>query len=218
MKIDAKVDVLGLVEQTTKSQKNLVFSVEQGLNRTAAMIQAEQQEAVKKQFLIRSQKTRDFLVRRVAVHKPRASVREGRLWTEVAVNAQARNLLLADFEDGGERKPFKGKDSVAVPLTGGARQMKSDPVADRFLFRNMKLKAKKTAQGKKVYTGAGGFFQTAKGVFQRSGTAVKMLWAFARGVKIPKKLGWRKRSQDVANKWLSENITQAFLKSGKRKP
>lgn len=68
MRINTQIDVLGLVDQTAKAQKNLVYSTVQGINRTAEMIQAAQRKALEKDLTLRDKK--DFLLRRVAVLKP----------------------------------------------------------------------------------------------------------------------------------------------------
>lgn len=220
MRINTKIDVLPLVDKTLKAQKNLAFSTVQGINATARQIQAAQQQALQQNFTLRSKK--DFLTRRIAVVKPWASVQQGRLFSEVAVNAATNGrspLLLGGFEDGDERKPAKGK-LIAQPVTGNsARPSFKDPVAQQFTFQAMKLKAKLVG-GKKVYRGQSDTYTVAGvGVFRRTSKSdSELLYHFATRQRLQKKLGWERRAKDIADKWLSENITQAFLRSMPKKP
>lgn len=159
MRINTQIDVLGLVDQTAKTQKNLVYSTVQGINRTAQMIQHAQQQALAKDFTLRTLQTKDFLTRRVAVIRPFASVNQGRLYAEVSMNPRAaRPVLLPGFESGEQRQPARGK-LIAAPVVGGpARPSFNNPVKDQFMFKNLRLRAKKTAGGR-VFRGQEGTYQ-----------------------------------------------------------
>lgn len=217
MRIDAKIDVLGLVDKTTKAQKNLAYSVAQGINAPARKIQDAQRDRLRERFTLRTARTKQFLERAAAVIKPWASVNQGRLFAEVAVG-QRQRLLLADYEDGAERKPFKGR-LIAQPVAGGpARKNFAAPVSPSFTFAQLKLRAQQTREsGATQYKGRQRTF-TIPGVevFQRTGRErgdIELVYAFAEKQRLPAKLGWQKTARDVADRWLSESITQAFLKS-----
>lgn len=215
MQITTQIDVLGLVDQTAKAQKNLVYSAVQGINRTAQMIQDAQRKALEKDFTLRTPQSKDFLTRRVAVIRPFASVNQGRLYADVSMNSKAaRPVLLPGFESGEQRKPARGK-LIAAPVVGGpARPNFNDPVKDQFMFKNLRLRAKKTAGGR-VFTGQSGTYSVPKvGVFRRLGSGnSELVYAFVQRQKLPAKLGWQQRAQAVADRWLSENITQAFMRT-----
>lgn len=218
MKINATIDVLGLVDKTYKAQKNLAYSTAQGINATAKRIQEAQRQQLDKKFTLRTAQTRQFMERQAAVIKPFASVRQGRLFAEVAVG-QRPKLLLGGFEDGAKREPAKGS-VIAQPVVGGpARPTFAQPVQKAFTFQGIALKAvrAKGAQGGKQYKGRQSTFTIAGvGVFQRIGRerdAIKMVYRYDKEQTLPAKLNWMKTAQDVANRWLSESITQAFLKS-----
>lgn len=76
MLIETKLE--GLAEKTDKARKNLAYSVVQGINATAHKIHDAQ----------------------ASVIKPWASIGQGRLFAEVAVD-QRQRLLLAGYEDRG---------------------------------------------------------------------------------------------------------------------
>lgn len=101
-------------------------------------------------------------------------------------------LLTTEFEDGGKRKPFKGR-LIEKPVSGNAaRPSWSDPIAKALTFAQMKLHPVKTPAGGVRYIGRQNTY-TVKGVgvFQRTDKQdSKLIWAFAAKQKIPKKLGW----------------------------
>ncbi|OYD52455.1 hypothetical protein CGK74_18020 [Thauera propionica] len=215
MQLNAQLDILPLVEQTTKAQRNLAYSAVQGINATAKQIQDAQREQLNKRFTLRTGRTKQFLERQAAVIKPWASVPQGRLYAEVAVG-QRQNLLLSGFERGDEREPVRGK-LIAQPVTGNAaRPSFGAQVAKQFTFTAMRLKAQQTAGGKQFKGRAGTFTIEGVGVFLRTGKKardVELLYAYARKQTLPRKLGWLSTGRGVADRWLSENITQAFLRS-----
>lgn len=220
MKITPKLDVLGLVDKTYKAQKNLAYSVAQGINATAKQIQEAQRENLEKGFVLRSSKTKQFLERQAAIIKPFASVKQGRLFAEVAVG-QRPKLLLAGYESGDKRPPMRGS-VIAQPVVGGpARPTFQQPIAKAFTFQGMALKAVRNT-GTKQYVGRHNTFTIAgRGVFQRIGAgkdAIKMVYRYDKSQKLPAKLHWMKTAQDVANKWLDESIRLAFTSKKPQKP
>ena len=215
MKIDANVDIARLLDKTLKAQKNLAYSVVQGINATAKQIQQEARDRLNKRFTLRTPQTKQFLERQSAVIKPFASVGQGRLYAEVSVGRRPK-LLLAGYEEGDKREPFRGS-VIAQPVTGNsARKNFREPVDKQFTFRSLALKAK-TVGGEKRYTGRLGTFTIAGvGVFRRLGrgrNGAELLYHYAKMQKLPKKLGWRQAAQGTASRWLDENISRAFLRS-----
>lgn len=216
MRIDAKLDVAKLVDKSAKAQKNLAYSVVQGLNATARQIQDAQRDALRKTFTLRTENTQRFLTRQIAIIKPFASVPAGRLYTEISVGERSK-LLLSGYERGEDRPAFKGR-MIAQPVTGNAaRPSFSRPIAQNFTFRAMALKAKRTRAGAQQMKGKNRTYTIGGvGVFLRTGRGEEgseMIYAFRDKQQLPKRLGWLKRARDIADKWLNENVTQAFLRS-----
>lgn len=219
MKITANINVLGLIAQTAQAKKHLVFSVEQGINATALQIQEAERAELRARFTLRvgGQKL-DYLNKQAAIIKPFASVKRGTMYAEIALGGKKKGILLGGYETGEERRPFKGK-MVAQPVVGGpARPNFANPVAQQFTFQGMKLKATK-AKGKNAQPGDDlkgknrTFTIPGLGVFARIGSGrrdLKMVYHYAKHQKLPAKLGWMKTAQDVAAKFLDDNIRIAF--------
>lgn len=107
---------------------------------------------------------------------------------------------------------------IAQPVTGNAaRPSFSHPIAQNFTFRAMSLKAKRTRSGAKQIKGKNRTYTVGGvGVFLRTGrgeAGSELIYAFREKQQLPKRLGWLKRSRSIADQWLNENVTQAFLRS-----
>lgn len=212
MLVNVSIDTLGVIEQTEKAQKHLAYSVAQGINATARRIQDAQKKNLEDNFTLRAN-TKAFMLRQAAIIKPFASVKQGRLYAEVSVGQRSK-LLLGGYESGAERKPFKGH-MIAQPVVGGpARPTFQSKVPEAFTFKGMALKAQK---GKQTLVGRNGTYSVRGiGVFQRTGRSrddVKLVYAFAREQRLPAKLRWQVTARDIANKWLNEYVTQAYMRS-----
>ena len=124
MKIDLNMDAKALEQRMDLTAKNLAYASVNAINKTALQVQEQAKANVKSRFTLRQP---DFVLRQAAIIKPFASVGQDRPYAEVQVGQKPR-LLLADFEKGGQRAPFIGKN-VAVPITGSpARPSFSAPV------------------------------------------------------------------------------------------
>ena len=124
MKIDLNIDAKQLEERFGLTAKNLAYATVNAVNKTALQVQQQAQQNVKSRFTLRKP---DFILRQAAIIKPFASVGQNRAYAEIQVGQKER-LLLSDFEKGGQRAPFIGKN-VAVPITGSpARPGFSSPV------------------------------------------------------------------------------------------
>lgn len=232
MIIRTNIDVLPLVNATIQAQRNLVYSTVQGINATAKAIQDAQRARLDSEFVFRSGPRRDFISKQIAVIKPFASVNKGVLYAEIAIGDKKR-LLLSRFEAGGERPAFVGS-KVAVPVVGSeARPTFGSIIPNQFMFKNLKLRA--TAASRRATRRAGGrnavgsslmqfvgtngqptFLVKGVGVFLRTGSMrrdVELLYAFHANEQLKPKLQWLQTARNVADQWLSENITRAFLRS-----
>lgn len=215
MLIQTKIDVSGLTDKSYKAQKNLVYSAVQGINFTAKKIQQAQRENLRDKLILRTAQTQSFLERNVAVIRPFASVPQGRLYAEVAI-AERKKLLLSGLETGAERKPVKGS-LIPRPVAGSpARPTKAASVPEQFTFRRMALKAvcskNKDAAGDVQYKGKQRTFSIKNvGIFQRTGAdELKLLYDYEKQQTLPKRLSWMRTARDVAERWLSSSIKQAF--------
>jgi len=194
VKIDLNMDAKALEQRMELTAKNLAYASVNAVNKTALQVQEQAKQNVKSRFTLRQP---DFILRQAAIIKPFASVGQGRPYAEVSVGQKER-LLLSEFETGGQREPFVGKN-VAVPITGSpARPGFSAPVtgslritalglqpalstAQKQQRRSIKGKtASETRSLRKNFTSAAGAGQVWKGrertymipgvgIFQRTG-------------------------------------------------
>lgn len=157
MQLTIDVDQKQLLLRMRKGEKRLAYAVVNAVNATSKRVQQAEFQHMRLRFQIR--KDRFFFGSSgrpggvAARIKPFASVKQGRPFSEVFI-AQApssgsqRRLLLPFFEEGGEKKPSKGADRVAIPISGRARPQWTGPVAKEYTFAGMKLEAHR--QGKRV--------------------------------------------------------------------
>lgn len=113
MNITITIDTSLLTKNTDLTLKQLAYAGVNAVNNTVRLVQRQMQDSVKSKFTIRQG---DFILRQAAIIKPFASVGQARPYAVIAVGQRDR-LLLSEFEDGGVRQPFVGKN-VAVPITG----------------------------------------------------------------------------------------------------
>lgn len=119
MQLNVQFDSKYLEARTLKEQKRLAYNTAQALNNAAKSIQADVRAEMAKDFHLRnaSKSGKQWLLQRIKVKF--ASVRKGVMAAEVYVDQKPR-LLLGQFETGGERLPFVGKN-IAVPNPEQAR-------------------------------------------------------------------------------------------------
>lgn len=124
MKITIAIDTSLLTKNTDLTLRQLAYAGVNAVNNTVRLVQKQMQSSVKSKFTIRQG---DFVLRQAAIIKPFASVGQARPFAVISVGQRDR-LLLPQFETGGQRQPFVGKN-VAVPITGNpARPGFSSPV------------------------------------------------------------------------------------------
>jgi hypothetical protein len=146
MQINVAFDLSLLDKTRQRYEKNLAYSVAQALNDTALDAQKRIRESMAAKFHLRKQ---DFMFRAIKMFAF-AKVGADRPYAELGIDNKPR-LLLALFQSGGERKPFKGQ-SVAVPITGNAaRPGISDSVTPAFTFQALGfVRGPVTQAGKEV--------------------------------------------------------------------
>lgn len=228
MNIRLQIDVSVLEDRFRSPEKKIAYAVANAINKTAKLAQRAIQLHAGDIFKIRRP---DFIKRQVAILKPFASASQGRPFAEIAVGQKPR-LLLPMFEQGGSRSGFVGKN-VAVPFIGGARLSPESQVPESLTVKGLKIRAfsggkrltKRTrpgAAGAKQYKGLlGSYLVPEVGIFQRIGRAIrgKILYAFARQVRIPAGLDFVDTVQGIADrnfaKFLREEISAAVAFKGR---
>lgn len=209
MKIDVKFDTSALRELTPRVQKNLLYSTVQGINDTAKQVQAAERQELAKQLVLRTPNTARFLTNNVA-KITFASVKQGRVFGEVAINSKSKNLLLSALAVGGvRREPVRGS-VIAQPITGAAaRPSKSSAVSKPLTFVSMKLK--KVGDG---YKGKSGTFTIAgDGVYKRlNKDEIEKIYDFRREQVIRKELAWVDIARKVVDGNIVDNIAKRFYR------
>jgi len=200
MQVGLNVDASRLLLRLRNPEKRIAFAIDNSLNDTIKVAQRAVQLHVQDEFEIRKPTFffggaagggRGGAAARVEF----ASVRKGRHYAEIAVG-RFRRLLLPLFERGGLREPFKGKESVAVPVEARATKSASIPeelFVQRLAFRRPKATTVETRRARsqrsrgKVWEGKlGSYLIPRMGIFQRVTAAVsRVLYVFARPFQIP---------------------------------
>ena len=210
IKINAQIDVLPLVNQTIQAQRNLAFSVVQGINNTAKRIQQEERAKLEQNFTLRS-KTKPFMLRNAAIIKPFASVTQGRPYAEVSVG-QKQRLLLGGFEKGLDRAGGFVGHNIAMPVAGSpARPAFRSSVPEAYRYNKLRMKK---VGGR--YVGQHDTYVIPNvGVFMRQGKGKQnsqLLYGFHPTQHLKAKMHFVDTAQQVASKWMSEEIHAAFIK------
>lgn len=170
MQINVRIDAKALKANTAKEIKNLAYSTSQALNATTKDAQQAERVHMDRTFHLRRT---GFMYRLIKIFTF-SNVRQGTPFTEIGIDNTKERLLLGEFEKGGPREPFMGKN-VAVPITGTkARPSIMATIANRFTFKGMNLQQHQTSGGKEQWKGANRtFLIPGKGVFQRTGRKQK---------------------------------------------
>jgi hypothetical protein len=213
------VDNARLFDRIDKGPKRLVYAVANALNVTGRRIQEVEHEHVVTELKPRTGATSAFLQQQIAVIQRGdwANASRGKLRLTVHVGVKPR-LLLSEYEAGGPRLPFVGKEA-AVPVIGGARATIRAPIAHRFYFASMQLVrgAGGVNTKKVVWYGKGGIFEVVGpvgalkhgGVFQRTGkNKIKLLYAFEDWKPLQPRLGFEITAQRVAQEFFSQQMNR----------
>jgi hypothetical protein len=126
-----------LLQRMRNGEKKTVYVVVNGINNTLLRAQSAIQAHVRQSMMVRKP---EFVLRQAAYISPSsfASVPRGQLWGEVAVGQKER-LLLAEFEEGGQREPFKGKNMAVAVVGQAARPAWSASVRPDFTFTSLSI-------------------------------------------------------------------------------
>jgi len=242
MQINAKVDVTGLAAKLKSGEKNLVYATVQGINETAKKIQEAERQRLGQIFKIRKP---SFIFQQAAIIKPFANVRQGRIYAEISVGQKPRLLLSKFEEGGVKTSEFGKNVAVPVTGTAVRPTAASAVPFKMFITKLGFVKTttkpsylrKKTKNGKWAYwpaEGTGGKTQLKgkyrtfiirpetlnrdPGVWQRFGPKkgdIRMIYLFTRHPRLKSELKFVKTAISIADGWISEEITRAFLKGKK---
>lgn len=231
--ITVSIDATRPLEMLSNSDRKIGYALVNALNATAKDIQAKQRANVRERFTVR----REQFIMREAAKIDFAKFSTARFQASVSVGQKPR-LLLSEFEKGGTRRGFVGKN-VAVPLVGGARPSKEAEIPRAFTFAGMRLKAyrgkkrlTRKARGRHVrdfgvfgefgrlalpeagnrvqWRGANRtYLVPGVGVFQRTGPeSTRLLWAFRPSVRLLPKLQFIVTGTDVARRSFDRHLAR----------
>lgn len=243
--VKAEIDTLPLYDRMGPAgQKKLVFDVVQALRNTLLKAQEAVNLRVSQKFTIRQ---RAFLIGdggarkggQAAIIKPFPNVGQSRIYGEIAVGHPKGGtgpLLIARFEDGGEREPFKGVGAAAVPVIGGpARPSFGQSVEKAFRFSQLNLREVSVGArearlqgreaphpaGARVFHGRYRTFELSKtvrqphgAVFQRIGPGpadLRLVYVFRSGEHLDRRLEFVSTVQQAIHRWFPEYLQQQAL-------
>jgi len=211
MLIKTQIDVSRGLQLTDLLLKKIPYATNNALTRTARELVDVEREELKTEFQIR----KPFILNRVRITK---FSRVNDLWTRVAIDSkvQGGKLLLAMFEEGGEKMPELGSE-LAVPITGGAaRPSFSQTVRPSLLYKALHMRKSVTSAGKIQYKGdrrtfiiAGvGIFQRVsnkkRGARNRAGSSQKsgavLLYKFKPGVALRAQMHFVRTARELVAK------------------
>lgn len=163
MLIKTQIDLTRGLQLTDLLLKKIPYATNNALTRTAKEVVDAERQALGREFQIR----KPFVLSRVKITK---YSRANDLWTRVAIdsNVQGGKLLLAEFEEGGEKLPEAGSE-LAVPLTGGpARPTFGQTLRPSLAYKALHMQRRTTKRGLTQYKGDKRTFVIAGvGIFQR---------------------------------------------------
>lgn len=203
------IDTRNLLLRLNKGEKRLAYAVVNALNETAKRIQAGERQHLLKQFTVRQIA---FMQREVAKieRKNFANVKRGQAWVEIGVGQKPR-LLLSEFEKGGERLPFVGKN-VAIPVLGGpARPTMRSRVPRGLQFQSLAFRDVygRKSHGRSIVGQRRTYIVPNVGVFQRTGPKrrqTRMLYAFRPRLTLDDRLEFVRTARLVADRWFKEEM------------
>lgn len=231
--LNVKVDQALLLQRLEKGHKRFGYAVANALNDTAREIQTRVQRHVREEFTLRPA-TEKFVLRQAAIIKPFANPREGRPYVELSVGTPKR-LLLSDYEEGGERLPFKGSTYVAMPVIGGpARPTFASPVPAEWRVQKLGLRLRPRREGAKVRKtesrvavrfGLHGTYQIPRvGIFQHTPGSKRRfglgrpVYYFLRHEELPDRLDFREiataTTREVFDRELASQVDDVLIRRG----
>lgn len=230
MRIDLDVDVAPLILRLRNGERRLAYAAVNAINATAKRVQLAEIENVREHFTIRKPTFFFGTPARpggvAARIRPFASVKQGRAYAEIAVQAPAsrgavaRQTLLPMFEAGGKRPTFTpGAKQVAVPLVGGpARPQQAESVPRAFTFSALHFE--RSSSGKQFRGRQRTFIVNRAGgggaVLQRTGPGaedVRTVYTFQPPPTLDRRLRWMATAQRVADVWFREEMEREAVKA-----
>ena len=213
VKINLNMDVARLITRFERMEKPLVFAAVNTINGTARDIQEAEKDEIKRDVTIRRPA---FTLREIAIIKPFANVKQGRLFAEVSVGRKKRSLL-AQLVDGGV-KEHKGKN-VAIPVTGGAARptfqtaQEFPPLVQQLRFKKPRRKRGGKPGAKVILQGPDGtFLIPGVAIRKREGDHIQTLIVYKPVVRIPKTVRWREIAGRVGAKSMRERMEIEVIK------
>lgn len=211
-----------------KAQTRMRFAAVNALNATGKAVQAAEKVRLRRVMQLRKP---GFMEQQVAVIRKAeggsgfASVRDERFEVRLQVGQKPR-LLLAGFEQGAARPPFKGK-SVAIPLVGGARPSKAASVPESLWVQRLALRRRSSGSKKRPgHSGSapivgllGTYIVPKVGILQHiAGQARgRLLYLFKRSMRLRPILGWMRTAIETAQRdfpaFLQREIADAIRHS-----
>lgn len=233
MKINVNIDSAVLLRRLRHGEQRMAFAVVNAINNTAKKVQEAERARVLSDFTVRKS---EFITRQAAVIQF-ASVGRAIPYADIYVG-QKKNLLLAQFEVGGPRKPqTPGAKRVAVPVIGGpARPTFAHSVPSELLISKLHFtltrpigappaagrrgKRSRKTIGETIRFGRDHtFLVPSVGVFQRIGRNKSVLvYAFVDHEQLPKKLKFVETARAVTDRWFHELLEREITATLARHP
>jgi hypothetical protein len=147
--INVQINAKALQVETDRQAKNLAFSTAQAINKTILDVQLDERANLDQKFKVRKPA---FMYRLIRVYQF-AKVQTNKPFAEIGIDNTKDRVLLSEFEAGGKKDPFIGKN-VAVPITGSkARPSFGQSVPSRFMFKGLDMQRHLTGAGKTQWKG-----------------------------------------------------------------
>ncbi len=212
MQINIKTNAAEVSRWLNGKSKKIAQAAKTALSKTVLQVQHAERVELNKEFTIRKAA---FIRNRVKITKfPKVDS----LTAVIGIddNVKGSPLLLAQFEEGGNKQPVQGQ-RVAVPITGG----KARPAFPRAVAPSLRMDKLPMQQGRGgmktgpkrtviLPTKGGGM-----AMFQRVGkgksSELRPLYVFRNGVRLKKRLRFVKTASDLANEQLPK-LFNRYLK------
>lgn len=180
--LNIEFDLSQLQKRFELEEKQFVSGVAQAINKTGLEVQIAERANLDRQFHLRNVQ---FMYRLIKIFSF-ASPSKGRPFLDIGIDNTKQRLLLPEFEVGGPRDPFVGKN-VALPVFGSPTRLTvSSAVPGRLTFQRLQFQraASGRLEGKQktyIIPGVGVFMRTGKGKARQNS---KLIYAFRSNLKI----------------------------------
>jgi hypothetical protein len=173
-RFNVKIDPSRLIARTAREQKRLAYSVAQAINAATKDVQLSERANLDRKFQIRKA---GFMYRLIKIQQF-ATVGKNIPYAVLGIDNTKDRVLLSVFEDGGDKRPVKGKN-VAVPLTGSkARPVFPDPVPESMTFKRLNFKrVALTGPGTRLIESGGKHSKNLKRLARKQARRKYQIWA-----------------------------------------